>query len=142
MTRRAIALVLLVLLVTSSAAWLLAQGASVLDGVYTSEQSASGQALYRDNCASCHGEALDGHGQAPALTGSEFATSWNDAPVWDLFNKIQTTMPADDPGQLSPEQTATIVAHIFKANNFPAGSTALPTSEDALKAIRIVAPAK
>jgi len=33
---------------------------SVWDGVYTAEQAKRGEALYANNCASCHGSALGG----------------------------------------------------------------------------------
>jgi mono/diheme cytochrome c family protein len=110
---------------------------SAQDGVYTAEQATRGEATYTEHCASCHGPTLEGRGQMPPLTGSEFTTTWNEMTVWDLFDKIQVTMPADHPGQLTPDQNAAIVAYIFKVNGAPAGPQALPTVEASLAAIRI-----
>jgi S-disulfanyl-L-cysteine oxidoreductase SoxD len=112
------------------------QPASVGDGVYTSAQSDRGKALYRKECASCHGADLDGTGQAPPLAGAEFKSNWNGQTLDDLFEKIQTSMPADRPGQLSREQNADILAFLLKSNEFPAGQKDLPSDAAALAKIR------
>ena len=49
-------------------------------------------------------------------------------------------MPADDPGSLSAEQTADIVAVLLSVDKFPAGKTELGSETEALKQIRIEAP--
>jgi len=119
--------------------------ASVWDGVYTDEQAERGSVLYGQKCASCHGDHLQGkRPQTPALTGSGFKGNWNDETVDDLFEKIQTAMPADKPGSLSRQQNADALAFILKANEFPAGQTELPTDAEKLKQIRFEAerPAK
>src|SRR5271169_2026508 len=85
--------------------------ASVWDGVYTGEQAERGGVLYSQKCASCHGDHLQGkHPQTPALTGSGFKGNWNGETVDDLFEKIQTAMPADKPGTLSRQQNADALA--------------------------------
>jgi mono/diheme cytochrome c family protein len=110
-------------------------------GLYTPEQAEQGEMGYRQACASCHGDMLEGQGQTPSLEGDEFTGRWNDLPLVELFDKIQTTMPADRPGQLSREENAKILAYILKANKFPSGSQALPASADALKGMRFQAAA-
>ncbi|HXJ95777.1 MAG TPA: cytochrome c [Terriglobia bacterium] len=123
-----------------------AQGtASVWDGVYTGKQAERGSVLYGQRCASCHGDHLQGkRPQTPALTGSGFKGNWNGETVDDLFEKIQTAMPADKPGTLSRPQNADALAFILKANEFPAGQAELPTDAEKLKQIRFEAerPAK
>lgn len=109
---------------------------SVWDGIYTDPQAARGEAGYREACASCHGQNLDGRGQIPPLAGSDFTANWNGMTVGDLFEKIQDSMPADRPGELTKEQNARILAYILKFNRFPAGSMELPDSLDALRRIR------
>jgi S-disulfanyl-L-cysteine oxidoreductase SoxD len=109
---------------------------SVWDGIYTDRQAARGEADFRDACASCHGQKLDGRGQIPPLAGSDFTSNWNGMTVGDLFEKIQVSMPADRPGQLNKEQNAGILAYILKFNKFPAGSQGLPANEGALRSIR------
>jgi mono/diheme cytochrome c family protein len=110
--------------------------ASVWDGIYSAEQARKGEALYRQECASCHGEKLEGRGQAPPLTGGDFTMDWNGMTLDDLFEKIQTSMPADQPGHLSREQNATLLAFILNANKFPAGAAELPTDGERLRQIR------
>ena len=108
---------------------------SVLDGIYTQQQALRGETNYRQSCASCHGDKLEGRDQTPPLVGSEFTSNWDGMSVGDLFEKIQALMPADRPGQLSREKNADILAYILKVNNFPAGAKELVGS-DALKAVR------
>jgi mono/diheme cytochrome c family protein len=114
--------------------------ASVRDGIYTAEQAARGQTAYTSLCASCHGPALEGRGQTPPLAGAEFTSAWNGMTMWDLFDRIQVSMPADHPGQLTKDQNATILAYILKVNGFPAGAGELPTNENLLTKIRVDAP--
>ena len=117
-----------------------AQGASLAAGVYTEEQSKRGMELYKAQCASCHGDDLKGNEIIPALTGDSFKGNWKGKTVGDLFEKINMTMPALDPGSLTPEQTSDLIAHILSVAKYPAGKTALASSMDALQQIKIDAP--
>ena len=122
------------------AAVLAAQSArTVWDGVYTEEQAKRGQAAYGEMCASCHGVELTGGEQAPALTGPDFMGAWNGLTVGTLFDRVRRTMPQDEPGTLTPEQTADIVSCMLKANKLPAGKTELEKDSNALKQIRFLA---
>lgn len=112
---------------------------SVWDGVYAPAQADRGKALYTAQCASCHGAALDGSGQAPPLTGADFKSNWNGQSADDLFEKIQATMPADHPGNLSRPQTADILAFLLTSNGFPPGGKDLPSDAAALAKIRFEA---
>jgi len=113
--------------------------ASVVDGVYTEAQAERGKALYDKQCTLCHGEKLDG-GIAPGLTGDEFTSEWAAQTVGDMVEKMQQTMPADDPGKLTPAQAADLAAYILSKNKYPAGQKELATEVSALKQIRIVKP--
>ena len=122
-----------------AAALALVQGqapASVRDGIYSVEQARRGESLYRQECASCHGEKLEGRGQAPPLTGVEFVMDWNGMTVGDLFEKMQTSMPADKPGHLDREQNAMLLAYILSSNKFPSGNADLPADAGQLRLIR------
>ena len=112
---------------------------SVWAGVYTEAQEKRGAAIYGRECSTCHGERLKGGEGAPALTGSEFSANWNGRSVGDLFDRIRQTMPAppEQPGKLTPQQNADVVAHILSVNGFPAGTTELPVEIAPLKRIRI-----
>ena len=107
------------------------------DGVYTEEQARRGEGLYQSECASCHGPELSGGEMAPPLTGSEFVANWNDLSVGDLFERIRVSMPANNPGGLSRQQNADIVAFMLKFDKYPSGETELPTITEALKTIKI-----
>jgi S-disulfanyl-L-cysteine oxidoreductase SoxD len=119
-----------------------AQGrASTRDGVYTEGQAARGQASYKTACASCHGESLEGSGaQNPPLIGKDFIGNWTGQAIGELFDKIQTAMPADKPGTLPRTVNADVVAYILKMNKLPAGNKDLPSDADALKQIQFEAP--
>jgi mono/diheme cytochrome c family protein len=113
---------------------------SVSHGVYTDAQQKRGEPFYVRECSTCHGETLKGGEGTPALTGPEFANRWNGLTVGDLFDDIRMTMPPppDRPGKLTAQQTADVIAYIFKANNFPAAAdTELPSDLAQLKQIRI-----
>ena len=98
-----------------------------------------GAAIYLRECSGCHGEALRGGESTRALTGADFEESYDGKSVVDLFIKIRQTMPPrpDQPGKLSPQQEADVIAHILGANDFPAGSVELPQDVERLKRIRI-----
>ena len=118
-----------------------AQATSVTDGVYTEEQAKRGATVYSEQCASCHGEKMEGVADLfPALAGDTFLKNWTGKSVGELYEKIATTMPALDPGSMKPEQVADVVAHMLNTSKYPAGSTALAASADPLKTIQIVAP--
>jgi mono/diheme cytochrome c family protein len=113
---------------------------SVWDGVFTQEQASRGKTLYSKECASCHGQALDGSGQAPPLSGADFKGNWNGQTVDDLFEKVQTSMPGDQPGKLSRAQNADILAFVLGNNGFPAGSKELSSDAAVLQKIRFETP--
>ena len=109
------------------------------DGVYTDAQAARGRALYLERCAMCHGNALGG-GLAPPLAGSAFIAAWGAQPLSELAGKIRNTMPANDPGKLTPSQSADLVAHILQTGKFPSGRSELGSEDAALKAIMLPGP--
>ena len=107
--------------------------------VHRSEQAKRGEALYANNCASCHGSALEGGESAPPLTGGEFFANWNGLTLGDLFDRIRVSMPADRPGKLSREQNADVLAFMLNVNQFPLGKTELEHQSEVLKQIRFEA---
>lgn len=110
---------------------------STRDGVYSSGQAQRGLASYKKSCASCHGETLQGSGAAtPPLTGPDFIANWAGQSLDALFERIQTTMPADAPGKLTRAGNADILAYILEVNELPAGSADLPSAMDSLKQIQ------
>jgi mono/diheme cytochrome c family protein len=105
---------------------------SVKAGVYTAAQAARGVGVYRSKCASCH---------APnRFTDDFFYTSFAGKPLWEMFDVISDSMPEDNPGSLSKEQYADVIAYLLQLNKFPAGETDLPADKDALSAILFEKP--
>ncbi|MCM3878702.1 MAG: PQQ-binding-like beta-propeller repeat protein [Vicinamibacterales bacterium] len=92
---------------------------------YTDQQATVGQAAYTQSCAACHGRTLSGGGEAPALAGATFMSSWGPHTTQELFTRIRTSMPPENPNSLSADSYASIVAFILKANGAQAGSSAL-----------------
>jgi mono/diheme cytochrome c family protein len=137
MTRRSILFLVMAGFVTVG--WGQEKVRSVWDGIYSDAQATRGENTYREACVSCHGTKLDGSGNIPPLAGKDFTSNWNGMSVGLLFEKMQSSMPADRPGQLSEAQNADILAYILKMNTFPAGGAELPADADALKAIRFQA---
>ena len=112
-------------------------GSSVSSGVYTEEQAKRGEAVSNKLCTSCHGPELTGGEAGPTLVGLEFLGNWNNLSVADFYDRVQSTMPADAPGTLTPQQTSDVASYVFKLNKFPAGTTELPTDLGSLKGIKI-----
>jgi mono/diheme cytochrome c family protein len=110
---------------------------SVWDGVYTEAQADRGRPLYNQHCASCHADTLMGGEMSPPLVGGEFLSNWNGLTLGDLFERIRTTMPQNNPGKLGREVNSDITAYILSVNKFPAGKTELAHSAEFLKDIRI-----
>src|SRR5687767_8314593 len=117
-----------------------AQGKTSNDGVYSEAQAKRGDVLYKEQCAACHGDNLEGSGPMPPLAGKDFLANWGGKTVGDLYEKTQTTMPATAPGTLSPEQAADIVAYMLSKDNYPSGSAALEGKMEPLLKIKIEEP--
>ena len=128
-------------LIAIAGAFAFAQDAtrSVWDGVYTEDQAKDGQGLYNSECASCHGDQLNGGEMAPPLAGGEFMSNWNGLTVGDLFERIRTGMPPGNPGKVGRDAKAAIVAYMLQFNKFPVGTSALPAQTEALKQIKLQA---
>jgi mono/diheme cytochrome c family protein len=100
-----------------------AENKTVWSGLYTNEQAASGEATYKEYCASCHSENLNGGANeaAPPLRGDKWMDSWREDTLRSLYTKIKTTMPRRSPKSLTEEETLGLMAYIMKYNEFPAG---------------------
>lgn len=108
------------------------RGPSANDGVYTAAQATKGQALYAQACETCH--------QPEKFMGAEFTRAYVGRPL-DEINRAMAEMPQDNPGSLTAEDVASLIAYFLQLNKYPAGQTPLSGEADALKAI-MVAPRK
>ncbi len=110
-------------------------GTSVLDGVFTSGQASRGEQRFRQVCAACH--------STNEFRGGRFRIKWVGQTAGDFFDLVSTTMPDGDPGSLSPEDYANLLAYILSLNGYPAGEEPLPADVSALQNVRIEeAPAR
>jgi mono/diheme cytochrome c family protein len=100
------------------------QNRSVADRVYSSAQASRGRVLYLAQCAGCHGNAMEGT-SGPPLAGDSFLSNWSGKSAASLVDKIQKTMPFNQPGSLSLLQSTDVAAHILQTGNFAAGQTEL-----------------
>ena len=101
---------------------------STRDGVYTEEQARRGEEVANDLCFACHVEDWFAESLLP---------SWDGSPLSFLYDLISTTMPEDQPGGLSPQQYADVLAYIFELNGLPAGKAELDAKKEALGQITI-----
>jgi mono/diheme cytochrome c family protein len=102
---------------------------STMTGVYTTEQATAGEKIYGNICTGCHN--LGSH------SGQVFAVKWKGRPLSDLYEQINFKMPEDDPGSLSPAESAQLVAYILKANGNPPGTQPLSSDMAELKKLLI-----
>jgi mono/diheme cytochrome c family protein len=112
-------------------------GKTAWDGVYSDSQSKRGEELSKASCVTCHGNELAGTDLAPALHGDDFKGVWTGRTAAELFEKIHTTMPADNVGTLKAPQSADLVAYILKLNGYPSGAAELASEMPALQQIKI-----
>lgn len=95
------------------------------NAVYTAEQAAIGQATFQTVCAKCHQADLRGGFEAPPLVGAPFLNAWRGRSTNELYNKIATSMPADNPHSLPDQAVESLVAFILRSNGAPAGAATL-----------------
>jgi mono/diheme cytochrome c family protein len=117
-----------------------AQATSASAGVYAAEQATKGEAIYKEQCAACHGDNLEGSGPMPPLAGNDFLANWKGKNLGDLFEKVQATMPATAPGTMTADQTVETLAFMLKVGKYPAGTAPLEGKMEALLPIAIDAP--
>jgi hypothetical protein len=63
--------------------------------------------------------------------------NWNGKNLKELFDLLSRSMPADNRGSLSARTYTDLIAYLLRANEAPAGASALPDSPAALEAISI-----
>ena len=101
-------------------------------GVYTDGQAKRGAEVFLVNCVSCH--------STKDYSGETFKLAWVSRTAFDIFDQIRKLMPEDNPGILSAQQYADVVAYIFSLNGYPTGQTELPAQDAPLKRMKIDAP--
>lgn len=103
---------------------------SVQPAPFTAEQATRGEAVFRSTCGNCHSTSQ--------FIGPSFDVVWADRPVFEFFDQLRSTMPLDNPGGLSREEYAGVIAYILKLNEHPAGDVPLPHDDAGLKLVKFV----
>jgi mono/diheme cytochrome c family protein len=103
------------------------QERTTMSGVFDVAQAARGQELYGGLCRSCHTSASHTPG---------FKAAWTGRPLAELFEFVAENMPRDNPGTLTAEENAELLAYMLRALGMPAGRTALPSDLASLGRIR------
>lgn len=101
---------------------------SVLAGAYSAAQATQGETVFRNVCGNCHATA--------EFTGTAFMRQWAGRPVYQLYDQLRVTMPLDNPGGLQATDYLAVIAYVLKLNAYPAGDSALPADDAALRRIR------
>jgi cytochrome c len=115
---------------------------SIRDGVYTELQANRGEREYGRSCEHCHGASLEGDAgrEIPPLVSDPFMRNWRGKTLKELFELLSRSMPADDRGSLSARTYTDLIAYLLRANDAPAGTSALPDGPMGLEAIWIDQP--
>ena len=92
---------------------------------YTEEQATQGGQVFTRVCVECHARK--------DFSDAVFRVNWNGRPVFDLFERIRSTMPESGPGSLPRGDYLDVTAYIAKLNNIAAGTVALPDDEAGMK---------
>ncbi len=125
-----------------------AQNQNAATAIYTAEQATIGQTTYQAVCAKCHQADLHGAFEAPPLAGPAFMAAWRGRTTSELYNKIATSMPQDNPRSLSDQAVESLVAFLLRSNGAPAGNaeltvaTAVPIGQVATGVTATPAPAQ
>ena len=136
--RRSVGLIAGCVLSAVAGAALLSRAEADSPALYTAAQASAGGAVFAQQCATCHGAQLEGVA-GPALKGNPFhqmaaAQSLN---AQSLLTVVSQSMPQDNPGSLTQDQYAAVVAFILQQNGYPAGTAALSASSPNLKDLNL-----
>lgn len=99
------------------------------DGVYTQAQAREGKDLFAGYCQSCHTPAFH--------AGDAFKQKWYGRSLGELFGYLRREMPKTEPGSMSDDEYATVLAYLLSLNGMPAGRDPLAGDSTALHRIRL-----
>jgi len=90
-------------------------GLTTESGVYTKDQSKSGEDLYETHCLMCHDKKYF----RPVLK------RWHGQELATFFDVMTSSMPESNPGGLLDSQYLDILAYIFSRSRYPAADEPL-----------------
>ena len=129
--RRAFAIALFLPLLPVAASAQDSAGAKA-PGIYNEEQAQRGNGIFAKTCVECHTQK--------DMSGADFRLNWNGRTVFDLFERIRTTMPEAAPGSMTRAEYADVTAYLLKLNGMPSGTATMP-ADSTLAATKIDIPA-
>ena len=91
---------------------------SLLSGVYTAAQAAAGEQHFDAQCVTCH--------EAQNYAGANLVNRWAGGTLGDIYQDFSLTMPPSNPGGLSTEDYASILAYFLSLSAYPTGNDELP----------------
>ena len=103
-------------------------GKTTHSGVYSRDQANRGLDVYMGMCKSCH--------SPDAYTAATFTSKWEGRSLAELYLFLRDQMPKNEPGSLTPEEYADVLAYLLSINRMPAGDVELPADADRMKSIR------
>lgn len=113
---------------------------AVTSPTFSAGQATAGKTLFDQQCAACHGSALDNGEFGPPLSGEEFLQKWGNHPLDEIFDLITLTMPPAAPGSVSGDQAATLLAYILQRNAVAISNTPLPSEPARLHSMVMPTP--
>ena len=93
---------------------------------FTGAQVESGRQIYVAQCASCHGNELQG-GAGPALSGVTFRRGWFEGlrALDEMFDTIYQRMPPSTVDTVSEADALDLIAYVLERNGLDSGAMAL-----------------
>src|SRR5437762_14028953 len=92
-------------------------GLTTLTGVYTMDQATRGRTVFLGMCRDCH--------TPEEQSGDKFAKRWLGRALGDMYEYLITEMPKNDPGSLSPDEYADVMAYMLRIDAMPVGTRGL-----------------
>jgi alcohol dehydrogenase (cytochrome c) len=109
---------------------------------FTNAQADAGRTAYTQQCAACHGDALQGGQFGPALKGPAFQNKWGGAQLSELYTYMRRSMPPAAVGTLGEPTYAALLARILADNGVAAGQVALVTEPATLDRMKVPGQAR
>jgi mono/diheme cytochrome c family protein len=100
----------------------LAQTASPPPAPFTQAEVTAGHGVYAGYCVTCHGEGLEGGGDAPPLGGAFFNGDWSKYDISRLYAFVANAMPQGLEGELKPQEYSDVIAFLLAANGAKPGT--------------------
>ena len=102
-------------------------------GYYTIDHATAGANIYQAKCASCHGAQMEGY-IGPSLRGHAFQViTSRESDAGRLLLIISRNEPQNNPGGLSEDEDANVLAYILQVNGYPAGREKLSAESSHLR---------